>query len=128
MTDAAWLAEALRAVGADAGTVHRVRGDVLVLTAAIGIPPAVQRVTAQIPPGKGMAGLAWTRAAPVETCDLQNDESGDVRPGAKAVDAKEAVAVPVFADDGEVRAVVGFAYLGARSVDVEPIARALPAG
>ena len=112
--DAAWLEASVAAHGACAGTVHRWTWQydqpVLVLRAAVNIPPAVQAVTATIPRGKGMAGLAWVRARPVSTCDLQTDETGDVRPGARAVQAQGAVALPVFDAAGAVRAVVGYAF------------------
>ena len=57
-----------------------------------------------------MAGLAWARGEPVQTCNLKTDSSGDVRPGARAVDAQAAVALPVRAKSGEIRAVVGIAF------------------
>jgi hypothetical protein len=57
-----------------------------------------------------MAGLALERNAPVSTCNLKTDATGDVRPGARAVDAKAAVALPVRDSSGEVQAVVGIAY------------------
>lgn len=106
----AWLEEVLRAHGAIAGTVHQLEGDVLVLRASVNIPPPVVAVTGTIPKGKGMAGLAWERGQPVQTCNLKTDDTGDVRPGAKAVNAQAAVAVPVYAPDGALRAVVGFAF------------------
>ena len=112
MSDQGWLERALASVGAKAGTVHRRRDAVLALTAAFGIPASVCAVVETIPRGKGMAGLAWARDAPVETCDLQSDETGDLRPGAKAVEARAAVALPVHDAGGEVRAVVGFAFQG----------------
>jgi hypothetical protein len=114
-----WLRGFLGRHGAVSGTVHVVDGDHLTLAAAVNIPPKVQEVTAQIPLGKGMAGLAWQRAEPVFTCNLQEDTSGDVRPGAKAVGAKAAVAFPV----GEpVRAVVGAAWLEERDLDAAAVA------
>jgi hypothetical protein len=61
-----------------------------------------------------MAGLAWERNSSVQTCNLKTDQSGDVRPGAKAVDAQAAIAIPVRGADGQVRAVVGIAFLGER--------------
>ena len=116
-TDAAlesWLGLFLKAHGGIAGTVHVRAGDALLLRAAVNIPPPVVRATASIPCGKGMAGLAWERGAPVQTCNLKTDQTGDVRPGAKAVDAQAAVAIPVKAAGGEVRAVVGIAFMGER--------------
>lgn len=110
MSDGDWLIAQLAAFGAVAGSVHRVQGDQLVLAAAHRLPPAVIERTRSIPKGKGMAGLAWTREVPVQTCDLKRDNTGDVQPGAKAVDAGAAVAAPVFGPQGAVRAVVGWAF------------------
>ena len=86
-----WLRGLLARHGAVAGTVHVVRGDHLAIVAAVNIPPKVQEVTATIPLGKGMAGLAWQHDRPIQTCNLQDDTSGEVRPGAKAVDARAAL-------------------------------------
>ena len=57
-----------------------------------------------------MAGLALERRIPIQTCNLKEDESGAVKPGAKAVDAKAAVAIPVKSVDDTARAVVGIAF------------------
>jgi len=136
-TDAAletWLRAFLTAHGGVAGTVH-VRGEeALLLRAAVNIPPPVARATESVPKGKGMAGLAWERQRPVAVCNLKTDDSGDVRPGAKAVDAQAALAIPVRDGDGDVRAVVGIAFLGEREFSdaeldrFENEARALPGG
>lgn len=125
----AWLTGQLAAAGAVAGTVHVVEDGVLRLTAAVNIPPPVRAVVETIPEGKGMAGLAWRRRRPVETCDLETDTTGDVRPGAKAVDAHAAVALPVFDDDDAVWAVVGFAFAESGQPEVQrlrALAEALP--
>jgi putative methionine-R-sulfoxide reductase with GAF domain len=122
MTDRDWLADRLRAFEAIAGTVHRRRGMQLELSAAINIPLQVQAVTQTVPMGKGMAGLAWSRAEPVQTCDLQTDETGDVRPGARAVQAGAAIALPVFSAEGAVRAVVGWAFAQEQAFTPEQIA------
>jgi L-methionine (R)-S-oxide reductase len=128
-----WLRSFLGAHGAAAGTVHERDGDTLLLRAAVNIPPPVVRVTEMIPKGKGMAGLAWERNRSVATCNIKTDESGDVRPGAKAVDAQAALAIPVRGADGEVRAVVGIAFMGERDfpeaelAEFERLASALPA-
>lgn len=109
-----WLRGFLARQGGASGTVHVVRGDVLEIAAAVNIPPKVIEVTATIPLGKGMAGLAWERGRAVATCNLQEDRSGDVKPGAKAVGAKAAIAFPI----GEpVRAVVGVAWMTERDLD-----------
>jgi L-methionine (R)-S-oxide reductase len=118
-----WLRELLGRHGAVAGTVHVVRGDALEIAAAHNIPPKVQEVTAKIPLGKGMAGLAWQHDKPISTCNLKEDTSGAVKPGAKAVDGKAAVALPVHESSGMVRAVVGLAWSDERDLPDELMAR-----
>lgn len=117
-----WLARFLEAHGAVAGTVHALDGELLRLRAAINIPEPVQQLTREIPKGKGMAGLAWERSAPVSTCNLQSDASGDVRPGAKAVHAQAAAALPVEGDDGALAFVVGVAFREDRELAEEEVA------
>lgn len=109
-----WLRGFLTDHGGIAGTVHLLDGELLKLSAAVNIPPPVVKVTETIPKGKGMAGLAWERDKVVATCNLKSDTSGDVRPGAKAVDAQAALAIPVHASSGALRAVVGIAFMGER--------------
>jgi hypothetical protein len=105
-----WLKQFILAHGGVAGTVHRRSGEVLTLAASLNIPPPVVEKTKIIPRGKGMAGLAWERNQIVSTCDLKADQSGDVQPGAKAVNAQGAAAIPVHDSSGELRAVVGIAF------------------
>jgi len=118
----AWLRARLADAGAVAGSVHRRRDELLLLEASIRLPPPVVAAIEAIPKGKGMAGLAWSRRSPVSTCNLKDDESGDVRPGARAVDAGAAVAVPVFDDAGQMRAVVGFAFTEATPLSPDALA------
>ena len=123
---ASWLRDLLARHAAVAGTVHVVRGDVLALEAAHNIPPKVQEVTAAIPMGKGMAGLAWQHDKPIQTCNLKDDASGAVKPGARAVDARAAVALPIHDAGGTVRAVIGLAWMDERELteaELERIAR-----
>lgn len=111
--------------GAVAGTVHLRDGEQLLLRASVNIPPPVVEATRSIPRGKGMAGLAWSRDRPVQTCNLRDDDSGDVRPGAKAVNAKAAVAMPVRdgeAAQGGLRAVVGLAFMFERDLGEDEVA------
>jgi L-methionine (R)-S-oxide reductase len=105
-----WLEAFIREQGAIAGTVHVQRGEDLFLTAAHNIPPQVIAIVAHVPHGKGMAGVAQVKKEPVQTCNLQTDETGNIKPGAKAVDAQAAVALPVLDAEGAVRAVVGIAW------------------
>lgn len=122
-TPQAWLEKFLADHGGIAGTVHRRSApDELELVAAVRIPPPVQQIVAKVPRGKGMAGLALERNEPVSTCNIQTDRSGDVRPGARAVDAQAAVALPVCDAKGEVRAVVGIAFAGEKTLSESELA------
>ena len=106
-----WLEALIEQLGGSAGTVHLQRGDDLFLTAAHKIPPQVVAIVRHVPHGKGMAGVAQVKKAPVQTCNLQTDQSGTIKPGAKAVGAQAAIALPVLNGDGSVRAVVGIAWM-----------------
>lgn len=114
MTLDVWLRRFVSEHGGVAGTVHTRTDDVLTLAASLNIPPPVVQKTQVIPKGKGMAGLAWSRDQIVSTCDLKADQTGDVQPGAKAVDAQAAAAIPVHDASGGLRAVVGIAFMGER--------------
>lgn len=105
-----WLQGFLSRNGGVSGTIHKVTGQVLRLASAVNIPSPVQAAIVQIPCGKGMAGLAWERDQPVTTCNLKEDNSSDVSPGAKAVNAGAGVALPVHDANQRIRAIVGIAY------------------
>ncbi|MEA2162048.1 MAG: L-methionine (R)-S-oxide reductase [Thermoanaerobaculia bacterium] len=115
----AFLESLLAGVGGVAGTVHVQRGDDLYLTAAHNIPPPVIAIVAHVAHGKGMAGVAQVKKQPVQTCNLQTDDSGTIKPGAKAVGAQAAIALPVLDEDAEVRAVVGIAWADERELGAE---------
>jgi len=119
----AWLMRFLSDAGAVAGTVHLHQDGGLRLAASVNIPPKVQEVVAWVPTGKGMAGLALERGEPVQTCNLKEDRSGAVKPGAKAVDAQAAVAMPVRDQSGSIFAVVGVAFAGEREIQGEELGR-----
>src|SRR5437762_3966755 len=114
-----FLESLLDRLGGVAGTVHEQRGDDLYLTAARNIPPPVVAIVAHVAHGKGMAGVAQVKKQPVQTCNLQTDNSGTIKPGAKAVDAQAAVALPVLDADGNVRAVVGVAWRREGEIDAD---------
>ena len=105
-----WLTAIMAKLNATSGTVHLHENGGLRLAAAVNIPPPVQQIVQWVPNGKGMAGLALQRKEPVQTCNLQEDRSGNVKPGAKAVNAQAAIAIPVQNAAGEVRGVVGIAF------------------
>jgi L-methionine (R)-S-oxide reductase len=91
------LAAAVAAFGADSGTVHLLGEDGhLHLAASHGIPDVVLNLVRVVPVGKGMAGLAVERAAPVTACNIQTDSTGDVRPGARRTGMEGAIVVPML--------------------------------
>lgn len=94
-----------------AGTVHVERDGDLHLVAAKNIPPPVVATVAHVARGKGMAGVAQVSRQPTQTCNLQTDDTGRIRPGAKAVAVQAAIALPVLDDAGGIAAVVGIAWL-----------------
>jgi L-methionine (R)-S-oxide reductase len=105
-----WLQAFIAAEGAVSGTVHINEDGTLKLASAVNIPDKVRQIVATVPNGKGMAGLALQNGEPVHTCNLKEDASGSVKPGAKAVDAQAAVAIPVRDNTGSIYAVVGVAF------------------
>jgi dTDP-glucose 4,6-dehydratase len=119
----AWLPQFISGQGAVSGTVHLHEDGVLKLAAAVNIPQKVREVVAIVPNGKGMAGLALQHGEPVHTCNLKEDATGSVKPGAKAVDAQAAVAIPVRDKTGFIYAVVGVAFRQERQWTGEELRR-----
>jgi L-methionine (R)-S-oxide reductase len=99
--------------GCQAGTIHLLRDGVLRLAAQVGLPPQVAQVVETVPIGKGIAGLAAERRAPVTICNLQTDTSGQARPGARATGMEGSLAVPILTPAGELRGVLGIAKIEA---------------
>jgi len=119
----AWLETFVRDSGGIAGTVHVVTApDELTLAAAVRIPDMVKQIVQKVPRGKGMAGLALERDEPISTCNIKTDSTGQVRPGARAVDAKAGVALPVHDAGGKVRAVVGVAFTDEKALSESELA------
>jgi L-methionine (R)-S-oxide reductase len=110
-----WLEALVAKLGGDAGTVHVQVGEDLHLTAAHNIPPPVLAIVEHVSHGKGMAGAAQVKKGPVRVCNLQTDQSGTVKPGAKAVGAQTGIALPVL-DGDAVFAVVGIAWMDEREL------------
>jgi L-methionine (R)-S-oxide reductase len=98
--------EALRtlanAFGALTATLHRADPDarMLHMVSQLGLPEKLVPITQHIPYGKGMAGLCAERGESITVCNLQTDDSGAVRPGAKLTGVAGAISVPIFAPDG----------------------------
>jgi L-methionine (R)-S-oxide reductase len=82
-------------------TLHRLdpSDQHLKLVAYQGIPPQIMPMIQSIPVGKGIAGAAAERLAPVELCNLQTDTSGVAKPDAKQTQVQGSLAVPVMDGD-----------------------------
>jgi putative methionine-R-sulfoxide reductase with GAF domain len=93
------LAAVLSHFGAVTGTLHFLDdAGVLRLAAMHGpLPPPVTDQIRSIPVGKGMAGECARLNAPVSWCNLQQDDRGVVRPGARATGMAGSIVVPVRA-------------------------------
>ena len=91
---------------ADTGTIHELGLDGLLHLKAWagGIPEPLLDVIRTIAVGKGIAGLAVERKEPVNLCNLQTDQSGDVRPRARETGAQGSICVPMMAGDKAVGA------------------------
>ena len=104
------LDKVLGEFGCTVGTIHSLEpaSGLLQSRAQRGISEAMLDRVRLIPVGKGMAGLAAERRAPVQVCNLQTDASGVARPSARETEMQGAIAVPMLAADG-VRGVLGVA-------------------
>jgi L-methionine (R)-S-oxide reductase len=86
--------------GAVTATVHVLGADGLLhLIASFGVPEQLKPVIGSIPIGKGIAGVAAQRREPVTICNIQTDDSGVARPGAKSMGVEGAIAVPILDGD-----------------------------
>jgi signal transduction protein with GAF and PtsI domain len=87
----------LEQLGCVGGTIHsfEAKSSMLCLRARRNIPDALLPRIQQIPLGKGMAGLAAERGEPVQVCNLQTDNSGVAKPGAKETGMEGSIALPI---------------------------------
>lgn len=110
------LDEAIRHLGGSSGTIHLKESGapMLLLAASRNIPDPVLNLVRQVPWGKGMAGLAAERMAPVDACNIQTTTSSDVRPGARATGVQGALVVPMVRD-GKVVGTFGVGCLTERT-------------
>jgi signal transduction protein with GAF and PtsI domain len=121
------LTETLLHFGCQAGTVHVLREGELWLAAHSGIPEPIVQIVQRVPIGKGIAGLAAERREPVQLCNLQTDESGQARPGAKMTGMEGSLAVPMLVK-GDLRGVLGIAKAEAHDWTTEETDLALLIG
>lgn len=103
------LQSILKHFNCQAGTYHTAKGEALTLAASHQIPPPVIALIENVPIGKGIAGLAAQRKTPITICNLQTDESGQARPGAKNTGMEGSLAVPALRADGSLAGVLGIA-------------------
>jgi len=93
------------------GTVHLLdqNSGMLQLAAQRGIPEVVLDKIKVIPIGKGMAGIAAERREPVQVCNLQTDNSGVVRPGARDTRMEGSIAAPMLNTQSALKGTLGVA-------------------
>lgn len=94
------LEQTLQLFGCVTGTLHVLNPitTILELRARQGIPDFLLPKMTEIPVGKGMAGIAAERKEAVQVCNLQTDDSGVVRPGAKDTKVEGAITAPMLLD------------------------------
>ncbi|MFY7816804.1 MAG: GAF domain-containing protein [Akkermansiaceae bacterium] len=117
-----WLQEVLREFSCQTGTIHRTTtdGTHLTLVTQIGVPDSLLDKITLIPFGKGIAGAAAERRAPVELCNLQQDLGDVARPDARQTKVSGSLAVPVFSRDGQkVLGVLGIGMLSPHDFSCE---------
>ncbi|HVK73276.1 MAG TPA: GAF domain-containing protein [Kofleriaceae bacterium] len=119
------LEDIVRRFGASTGTIHLLDRGVLALRAHVGLPPPVVELVRTVPIGKGMAGVCAERNAPVDSCNIQVDTSGNVRPGAKTTGVNGAVVVPIRDAAGALRGTLGIGVHHEHTYSDDEIARLL---
>lgn len=84
----------------ETGTLHWLDAEkqLLQLGAQAGLPPQMLDVVKTIPVGKGIAGQTVAQNKPVTICNLQTDNSGVAKPGAKQTGVGGALCVPMYRD------------------------------
>lgn len=104
------LDRVLAGFACETGTVHTLdpATGLLTIRAHTGVPEALLERVRRIPIGKGMAGLAAERREPVRVCNLQSDESGAAKAGAKLTGMEGCISVPML-DGDTLRGVLGIA-------------------
>ncbi len=108
---------------ADTGTIHLIEAGDLILKAHAGVPPQVVRIVSVVPIGKGMAGLAAQRNEPVTSCNIQADQTGNVRAGARETGVHGALVVPIRDRGGNAIGALGIGVHRAYEYSEEETAR-----
>jgi len=102
------LTKLLEAFQCQVGTIHTIDAStgMLKMRARRGIPDSILDKVKMIPIGKGMAGIAAERKQAVQVCNLQTDNSGVAKPGAKDTKMEGSISAPMMLD-GRVYGTVG---------------------
>src|SRR5829696_4509032 len=119
------LEQTIREFGADSGSIHLLEDGVLQLKAHLGIPPQVVEIVSIVPIGKGMAGLAAERNEPVSSCNIQSDDTGNVKSGARQTGVGGAMVVPIRNSRGEAIGALGIGVRRQYDYTAEETARLL---
>ncbi|HMN46085.1 MAG TPA: GAF domain-containing protein [Povalibacter sp.] len=107
--------------GAPTGTIHRADAATreLRLLAYRGLPEVLVPITSRIPFGKGIAGLCAETVQNVTVCNLQTDDSGKAKPGARLTGVEGAIAVPIFGAEQQLLGVLGIGKIEAHTYSEE---------
>lgn len=107
----------LKHFACDSGAIHHLGedGNLHLKANGPGMPEFVLEKILVIPVGKGMAGLCVERNAPVDSCNIQTDESGDVQPAAKQTGLQGSIVVPIRDGDGAAVGALGVATMKERT-------------
>jgi GAF domain-containing protein len=91
------LRETLRHFRSETGTIHFLDPEkpLLHMAAQVGLPPQLLDIVKTIPVGKGIAGQVAAENKPVSICNLQTDNSGVAKPGAKQTGVGGSLCVPI---------------------------------
>lgn len=84
------------------GTIHRFHSEdqhLYLVAVTENVPEKVRAIIERIPFGKGIAGQTAEHAKPFSTCNLIEDKTGVVRPGANETNMKGALCVPIMKKD-----------------------------
>lgn len=119
------LAKIIHHFSCDSGAIHMMNdqdGCLHLAANGPGMPPFVLDKIRIIPVGKGMAGLCVERNAPVDSCNIQTDATGDVQPGAKQTGLQGSIVVPIrHAESGAAIGALGVATMKERTFTPEEI-------
>lgn len=125
------LEKVLLHFGVDGGTIHMLNedGDLALMSHSKGMPEPVLAAIRIVPPGKGMAGVAFESNDVVDTCNLQQDAgTGPIRSGAKATGFGGSVVVPIRDQDDKPIGTLGIATAQERVFTPEEHADLLACG